>query len=218
MMNFVLLWAASVERPGDTLQMSEMHSVSWHRGDLSATLVSRVGAVVALTGSAAVHATVIGEHLDEWLLAGLFFVVVTLTELVLALAVIAAWSRLTAIAVVLTSMGTVVVWLVSRTVGLPFGPADLRAAEAVGAPDLSCCVLEVAAAALVAPWAFRRWPQRPDGPDGFDRAGMAAATVLAGALSAVALWGLISSLTDTTATGHERDMHSESLRRPAAMT
>lgn len=180
--------------------MSESLVVGWYRADVAAALVARAGAVVALTGSAAVHATVIGEHLDEWAVAGSFFIVVTLVELFLALAVIAAWSQLTAIAVVVTSIGTVGVWLVSRTVGLPFGPAELRAAEAVGAPDLACCVLEVAAAALTAPWAFRRWSQRrppPGGFGGFGRAGTTAAVVLAGVLGAVAVWGLVSSLSGT---------------------
>lgn len=200
---------ASVERSGDNLRMSESFPVSWYRGDLSAALVARVGAVAALTGSAAVHATVVREHLDEWPLAGWFFVIITLTEFLLALAVIGAWSQLTAIAVVVTSMGTVVVWLVSRTVGLPFGPAEFRSTEAVGAPDLACCVLELAAAALVAPWALRRWSQREPAPGGLNRAGMAAATVLAGVLSAVALWGLISSLSDTGAAEHGHDEHSE---------
>jgi hypothetical protein len=207
---------AFVARWDDNLRMSQTFPVSWYRGGLSAALVARVGAVAALTGSAAVHATVIGEHLDEWPLAGWFFALITLAELFLGLAVIVAWSQQTAIAVVFTSMGTVAVWLVSRSVGLPFGPAEFQAAEAVGAPDLACCVLELAAAALVAPWALRRWSQRRPVPGGFDRAGMVAATVLAGVLSAVALWGLLSSLSDTGAAEHGHGEHSESLPRPAA--
>jgi hypothetical protein len=190
--------------------VGENFPVSWHRSGLSAAPVARVGAVVALAGSAAVHATVIGEHLEEWPVAGSFFVIITLTESLLALAVIVAWSQPTAIAIVLTSTGTVVVWLASRTVGLPFGPAEFRAVEAVGTPDLACCVLELAAAILVAPWAFRPWPQRRSGAGGVTRAGMAEATVLAGLLSAVALWGLMSSLGDAGMTEPGQDEHSES--------
>lgn len=193
--------------------MSESFPVSWYRAGPSAALGARVGAVVALAGSAAVHATVIGEHLDEWFLAGSFFIVVTLAELFLALAVILAWTQRTAVAVVLTSLGTVVVWLVSRTVGLPFGPAEFRAAEAVGAPDLACCVLEVAAAALVAPWAVRRSSRRRADPGGVDRAGTTAATVLAGVLGVVALWGLVSSLGGTAAAEHGHDEQSASASR-----
>jgi hypothetical protein len=182
--------------------MSESVAVGWYRGGRPAALVARVGAVAALTGSAAVHATVIGDHLDEWPPAGWFFVIITIAELLLALAVTVGWSRPTAIAVVLVSTGTVLVWLVSRTVGLPFGPAELRAVETVGAPDLACCVLEVAAAALVAPWALRRWSRRRTAPVVWDRAGIAAATVLAGVLSAVGLWGLVSSLNDAGPAEH----------------
>lgn len=192
--------------------MSESLVVSWYRGDISAALVARAGAVAAMVGSAAVHATVVGEHLDEWLLAGAFFALVTLTELVLALAVVVAWSQRTAMAVVVTSMGTVVVWLVSRTVGLPFGPEEFRAAEAVGAPDLACCVLEVVAAALAAPWALRHRSQRRSAPTSSTRAGVAAAAVLAGVLSVIALWGLASSLGDT---GSDEHGHAASPRSAA---
>ena len=185
--------------------MSESLVTSWYRSEVSAALMARAGAVVALAGAAVVHATVIGEHLDEWVLAGAFFVAVTLVELVLAVAVVVAWSRSTAIAVVVTSVGTVAVWLLSRSVGLPFGPEEFRTAEAVGAPDLSCCVLEVAAAALVAPWALRSSQPRRDATDGLHRGGAVAALVLAGVLGAVALWGLSSSLggTDDADHGHE---------------
>jgi hypothetical protein len=212
---FALRRSGAVACEDDDPRMSETLLVRWCRGDLSAALVARVAAVAALTGSAAVHASVIGEHLDEWFVAGSFFVVVTLTELCLALAVVVAWSQRTAIAVVVTSVGTVGVWLVSRTVGLPVGPAEMRAAEAVGAPDLACCVLEVAAAALVAPWAVRHWSRRRPAPGASDRVGAAAAAVLAGVLGAVALWGLAASLGGTGAAEHGQDEHAGSHLRTA---
>ena len=185
--------------------MSESLVTSWYRSGGSAAFMARAGAVVALAGAAVVHATVIGEHLDEWFLAGAFFLVVTFVELFLAVAVVVAWSRRTAIAVVVTSVVTVVVWLLSRSVGLPIGPEEFRTAEAIGAPDISCCVLEIAAAALVAPWALRSSSQRRSATDGLHRRGTTVAVVLAGVLGAVALWGLTSSLggTDDADHGHE---------------
>lgn len=48
-----------------------------------------------------------------------------------------------------TGVLTVAMWLISRTVGLPVGPADFRVAESVGVPDVASCLLELGAAALV---------------------------------------------------------------------
>ncbi|WP_310529213.1 hypothetical protein [Nocardioides sp.] len=116
--------------------------------DLGFWASARPGACVALGGSALIHSTVMGEHLAQWVVAGLFFLALVGVETALALAVIYAWGRRTAQAVVLTGVVTVAVWLVSRTVGLPVGPADLRVPEAVGVPDLASCLLELGAAAL----------------------------------------------------------------------
>lgn len=115
-------------------------------GDASASF--RPATCVALFGSALIHSTVMGEHLSEWLMAGVFFLVLVAVETALALATIYAWGRRTAQAVVLTGVITVAIWLVSRTVGLPVGPADFRVPESVGGPDLATCLLELGAAAL----------------------------------------------------------------------
>ena len=40
------------------------------------------------------------------------------------------------------SAGPLLVWLYSRTLGLPFGP-DAGIPEAVGIPDVVCCALEI---------------------------------------------------------------------------
>ena len=103
-----------------------------------------------LAGAAIIHATVVGEHLEEWAPAGLFFLVLVLLESALGVLALLAWSRLTAILVLVTSIGTVAVWAVSRTVGMPFGPADFRVPEAVGTADLVCGGLELVAAAVCA--------------------------------------------------------------------
>ena len=50
--------------------------------------------------------------------------------------------RLALIAAVVVSAGPLLVWLYSRTLGLPFGP-DAGIAEAVGIPDVVCCALEI---------------------------------------------------------------------------
>ena len=109
---------------------------------------ARTGATAALAGAATVHATVIGEHYAEWALAGAFFLALLVTETFLGLWLWRWPSRHAARAVAVTGVLTVAVWAVSRTTGLPFGPADFRVPEAVGAPDVACVVLEQLAAVL----------------------------------------------------------------------
>src|SRR3954452_11899159 len=142
----------------------------------SAQLVARVGVCTALTGAAVIHGTVVSEHYAQWRLAGLFFLGTQLVEVFLVLAAVYFWGRTTAQLIVVTSVGTVAVWLLSRTLGMPFGPAAFRVPEAVGVPDIACCLLELAAAALAARWAFTRagatLPARPAGMAGRLTAGL----------------------------------------------
>ena len=115
----------------------------------------RVLLVTGLVGSAAIHAAVIPEHLKEWPVAGAFFVLLVLVELALALAVLLRLDRLVLMVTAWVSVATLLLWLVSRTVGLPFGP-EAGVPEAVGLPDVACCVLELvtlAAAVIV----LRQW-------------------------------------------------------------
>lgn len=101
-----------------------------------------------------IHGTVAGEHFAEWMVAGIFFIGLEVLELGFALLAVYAWSRGGALLVIVTGLATVSIWLLSRTVGMPFGPAEFRAPEAVGAPDLASTLLEslsvlAAAAALL---------------------------------------------------------------------
>lgn len=104
----------------------------------------------SLAGAAVIHATVVGEHLEEWAPAGLFFLALVVLESALGMLALLAWSRLNAVLGLLTSVGTVAVWAISRTVGMPIGPADFQVPEAVGTADLVCGGLELVAAAVCA--------------------------------------------------------------------
>ncbi len=97
--------------------------------------------VAGLVGSAVIHAAVVPEHLAEWSAAGLFFVVLTAAELAVAVAVTGG-ARLAPLAAALVSIGPLVLWLVSRSWGLPFGP-EPGTPEAVGLADLAACAVEV---------------------------------------------------------------------------
>ena len=112
--------------------------------------VARCAVASTLAGAAVIHATVVGDHLAVWAPAGLFFLVLVLLESALAVLALLAWSRPLAVTILLSSIATVAVWSVSRTVGMPLGPADFRVPEAVGTADLVCGGLELVAAAVCA--------------------------------------------------------------------
>jgi hypothetical protein len=112
--------------------------------------LARLTVVAALAGASVVHATVVGEHLQEWAPAGLFFLCLVMLESALGVLAVLAWSRGVALMVLASGVATVAVWAVSRTVGMPIGPADFRIPEPVAAPDLVCGALELAAAAACA--------------------------------------------------------------------
>src|SRR3954463_6656328 len=121
-------------------------------------VVSRTGVCVALVGATAIHGTVVTHHFQQWPPAGIFFLVLQVLEVSLAVAAVYAWGPRTAQAVVLTGFATVLVWLLSRTLGMPLGPATFQLPEPVGVPDLACCFLELGAAALAAPMALMHRP------------------------------------------------------------
>ena len=124
------------------------------------------------------------EHARQWVLAGAFFLCLQVVEVGLALAAGLAWSRRTAQLVVITGVGTVAIWLVSRTTGLPIGPPSFRSPEAVGIPDLTCLVLELLAALLAMPAALGRRPRE-------GRSGPVQAATLMVACLAVTAWGVV---------------------------
>lgn len=147
------------------------------------TLLVRCAALLT-AGAALVHVGVAGQHFSEWWAAGLFFLVVAAAQIGWALWV---WSRPATRTILLAgaagSVALVLLWAVSRTSGLPFGPGA-GVAEPVGAADVVCGVLEVLAAALaVVATATARQPRiagpAPRRAAGIT-AGVAALVVLAG--------------------------------------
>jgi hypothetical protein len=125
----------------------------------------RLVLVAVLVASAAIHAAVIPEHLTEWPAAGMFFVLLTVWELVVAGFLLARLDeRPVLLAAAAISLGPLLLWTVSRTVGLPFGP-EPGAPEAVGLADIAACVLEVASlVAAVVLLRARGWLARRPSP------------------------------------------------------
>jgi hypothetical protein len=106
------------------------------------------------------------------------------------------------------SIGPLLLWLCSRTIGLPFGP-EPGAPEGVGVPDCMACALEVislaAAVLLLRP---RRWLARRPSASTHVR-GLAALALVSVTAVGVATTGLgwfdafdVSSSQSTTGTGH----------------
>jgi hypothetical protein len=111
----------------------------------------------ALLGTALIHLAVVPEHAREWPFAAGFFVVLAFVEVALALAVVRGAGRTMVLAGLAISAASAVLWLASRTVGLPIGP-EAFTAEAIGAPDLVSTALEALAAVVFVRMARRGAP------------------------------------------------------------
>lgn len=119
----------------------------------------------ALAASAVIHAAVIGEHLSEWPAAGVFFIALAAAELGAAALLVRSGPRpailLGAAAV---SLGPVVLWAYSRTLGIPFGPGA-GDPEPVGLADLAAFTLETTALLLALTLLTNTtWLRRPPVP------------------------------------------------------
>jgi len=100
-----------------------------------------------LIGSAAIHAAVIPAHLDEWGAAGAFFIALVCVEVALAVLLLTRTQPVILLAAATGSIGPLLIWLYSRTIGIPFGP-PAGIPESVGMADVAACVLEASTLAL----------------------------------------------------------------------
>lgn len=146
-------------------------------------------AAVASIGAAVIHFAVAPMHWRDWLPAGVFFASITVFQLFWALLV---WSRpatLVLAAGFAANAGSAALWVMSRTVGVPFGP-HAGQPEAVETAGISVLLLQCYVV-MGAGWAwFRRY--RAEDVSGFGRALVlvGANTVMVGAVAV----GLASSL------------------------
>jgi FtsP/CotA-like multicopper oxidase with cupredoxin domain len=88
-----------------------------------------VPAGLLTAGAAAIHFSLVPDHLSEYLPFGILFVVTGLAQAALALATVLWPRRRVFAAAALVALGCITVWLVSRTVGLPFGPSERLAID-----------------------------------------------------------------------------------------
>jgi len=108
-------------------------------------------------GGAAVYLAVLPALLQANLAYGLLFAAMGLTQVGLAVGLLARPTRRRLVAAAALSLAVVAVWVLGRTVGLP-GPNPWLPLDTVaGFTDFLCAVLEVLAAVLLA-MAAARWP------------------------------------------------------------
>lgn len=114
-----------------------------------------VAAVLSLA-AAGVHFAVLEAHLEDDVGQGVFFFAVAWFQAIWAQLYMLRDDRRVGIAAVIVNSVVIVVWVISRTVGLPFGPTP-GVPEVVGLPDLLATSFELALVGLVA---SRLMPQR----------------------------------------------------------
>jgi hypothetical protein len=97
-------------------------------------------------GAGVIHLSVAPEHLAEYRPLGGGFLAAGVLQIGWGVAVAARDSRRLLVAGAVGSLLLVGAYVMSRTVGLPFGPEAFER-EALGTADLLCCALEVPVAA-----------------------------------------------------------------------
>jgi len=127
----------------------------------------RVAIAVSTVIAASVHAAVGPEHFREGVRFGVFFVLLSAAQFVLASAVLMRRSRRLLAVLAALSAVVIVLWIATRTTALPFGLDDR---EPVGVLDLMSSVAE--AVALAAAVVMLRSPVARR-HHGFDRAALA---------------------------------------------
>src|SRR5882724_1225487 len=84
--------------------------------------VARISAAVFAFGAGAIHLAVAPEHFQEYLLFGIFFSVSGLAQLVAGFAILVRPTRRLLLVTAAATAAVVLLWLTSRTIGLPLGP------------------------------------------------------------------------------------------------
>jgi hypothetical protein len=121
--------------------------------------------LAGLLGAAVVHATVVPELLSQWPAAGIALLLLAVAQVDVALLFLLRLRAVQYVATAVVSAVPLLVWLVSRTVGLPFGP-DAGVPQPIGLADAALAALEAATLAVaIAALRSRRSAQesRPGG-------------------------------------------------------
>jgi hypothetical protein len=99
-------------------------------------------------GAGLIHVKAAVDHLDEYVLYSVFFECLAVFQLVWGVVLYRSPSRRLMLAGAATSLGVVLLWIASRTTGLPIGPTPWSP-EPVGAIDVIASADEAVLALLV---------------------------------------------------------------------
>jgi hypothetical protein len=117
------------------------------------TPLAIIAAALSLA-AAGIHFAVLSDHLEEYVLFGVLFFALGWFQLIWAQVYLVWPRRGAAILAVLVNAGAVLVWVMSRTVGLPIGPEPWLP-EQVGFPDLLASSFEIGIIGLMLPTLVR---------------------------------------------------------------
>lgn len=140
----------------ESIQESPRSRVAWP--------ISAVYSALAVTSlaTAGIHFAVMGEHFREYVAFGLFFSLVAWFQALWALGVVVSPTRpLLAVGLVVNA-AVVVIWIVSRTAGLPIGP-EPGTAEPAALLDVLSTILEIGIVVATATLLVRRRSARSHG-------------------------------------------------------
>ncbi len=108
--------------------------------------------------AAAIHLWVVPEHLEEWWGYGAFFLVCALAQGLYALGLLRRPSRPFLLLGVAGNLAVVILWLVTRTTGIPLLGPHAGETEGVGMLDLACTLAEVCVIVALGALATRDLP------------------------------------------------------------
>jgi len=105
-------------------------------------------AALLLLGAAAIHLAVAPGHLEDYQPFGLFFLGAGTVQALLALGLLIFPAHRLVVGAAAAAVAVVTLWAISRTIGLPFGPAPWQPLS-VGLSDRLCTAMEIASALLL---------------------------------------------------------------------
>jgi hypothetical protein len=122
--------------------MSTVHLPARASRQPETALKVRGSLALASASAALIHVMAASHHFSEWWLFGTGFVVMAVLQLSSAIALERTRWAFALPAAVVVNLPIVVLWVWSRTLGLPFGP-EAGEAEAVGIADTLCTLTEI---------------------------------------------------------------------------